>query len=502
MAPSPGPLSLRALRAAAFEGREPPPLQAVARLSSYRWFVVGTVCIGAVMGQVDASMTQVLLPRLEVEFGARLSSVSWVAVAYLLALASFMPVFGRLSDMFGRKLLYTAGFLLFIAGSALCGYATTLTWLIFFRVLQAIGGALITANSVAIVVMIMKPEERGRGLGLQSAAQAVGLGAGPAIGGFILDTLGWQWAFWINVPLGIAGAILGWFVLPQTGNPSKHERFDWRGAILIAPALTGFVAALNELHALGPTSPILFACLLVGIVCAYLFVRTEHRTSAPLLDLALLTKPAFLLGNLANFASYATLFGVFFLVPFSLVRIYQDTALAAGLRLSILPVMLGLLAPVGGMLYDRLGARAPTCCGMLICIAGLAILYFCLDGVAANLWLVTLSLAVIGVGQGLFISPNSSAIMSAAPTGETGQAGSVLNVMRMLGMSTGVAGASTLLALSLGGSSGSTLDLPVTALVAASRDVILLQAGLISLIRPGGAAGRDAAGGNRDPVVE
>ena len=508
MAPSPGPLSLRALRAAAFEGREPPPLQAVARLSTYRWFVVGTVCIGAVMGQVDASMTQVLLPRLEVEFGARLSSVSWVAVAYLLALASFMPVFGRLSDMFGRKLLYTAGFLLFIAGSALCGYATTLPWLIFFRVLQAIGGALITANSVAIVVMIMKPEERGRGLGLQSAAQAVGLGAGPAIGGFILDTLGWQWAFWINVPLGIAGAILGWFVLPQTGNPSKHERFDWRGAILIAPALTGFVAALNELHALGPTSPILFACLLVGIVCAYLFVRTEHRTSAPLLDLALLTKPAFLLGNLANFASYATLFGVFFLVPFSLVRIYQDTALAAGLRLSILPVMLGLLAPVGGMLYDRLGARAPTCCGMLICIAGLAILYFCLDGVAANLWLVTLSLAVIGVGQGLFISPNSSAIMSAAPTGETGQAGSVLNVMRMLGMSTGVAGASTLLALSLGGSSGSTLDLPVTALVAASRDVILLLAGLaalaglISLIRPGGAAGRDAAGGNRDPVVE
>lgn len=186
--PSPGPFSLGALRAAAFEGREPPPLQAVARLSSYRWFVVGTVCIGAVMGQIDASMTQVLLPRLEIEFGARLSSVSWVAVAYLLAMASFMPIFGRLSDMFGRKLLYTAGFVLFIVGSALCGYATSLPWLIFFRVLQAIGGALITSNSVAIVVMIMGPKERGRGLGLQSAAQAVGLGAGPAIGGLILDT--------------------------------------------------------------------------------------------------------------------------------------------------------------------------------------------------------------------------------------------------------------------------------------------------------------------------
>lgn len=503
---SPGPFSFGAIRAAALEGREPPPLRSVARLRSYRWFVVGTVCIGAVMGQVDASMTQVLLPRLEVEFDARLSSVSWVAVAYLLALASFMPIFGRLSDMFGRKLLYTAGFLLFIAGSALCGYATTLPWLIFFRVLQAIGGALITSNSVAIVVMIMGPEERGRGLGLQSAAQAVGLGAGPAIGGFILDTLGWQWAFWINVPLGIAGAILGWFVLPQTASPPTHERFDWRGAILIAPALTGFVAALNELHALGPTSPILLACLLVGIACAVLFVRTEHRTASPLLDLKLLTKPAFLLGNLANFTSYATLFGVFFLVPFALVRVYQDTALAAGLRLSILPVMLGLLAPAGGMLYDRLGARLPTCLGMLTCIAGLGSLYFFLDGNPANLWLVTLSLAVIGIGQGLFISPNSSAIMSTAPADETGQAGSVLNVMRMLGMSTGIAGASTLLSLSLGDSSGSTLGLPAAALVAASRDVVLLLAGLaglaalISLIRSPGVAGSDA--GVREPIVE
>lgn len=504
MSDTPGPLSFRALRAAALEGREPPPLPVVARLPAYRWFVVGTVCIGAVMGQVDASMTQVLLPRLEVEFGARLASVSWVAVAYLLALASFMPIFGRLSDMFGRKLLYTAGFLLFIAGSALCGYATSLPQLIFFRVLQAIGGALITSNSVAIVVMIMGPEERGRGLGLQSAAQAVGLGAGPAIGGFILDTLGWQWAFWINVPLGIAGAILGWFVLPQTGVASKHERFDWRGALLIAPALTGLVAALNELHALGPRSPILIACLLIGVACALLFVRTEHRTAAPLLDLKLLAKPAFLLGNTANFVSYATLFGVFFLVPFALVRLYQDSALAAGLRLSILPVALGLVAPLGGTLYDRLGARLPTCLGMAICVAGLAALYVFLDGVPASLWLVTLSLAVIGVGQGLFISPNSSAIMSAAPAGETGQAGSVLNVMRMLGMSTGIAGASTLLSLSLGSSSGSTVGLPPAALVAASRDVIVLLAclaalaGLISLIRPGGAV-RDAA---RDPVVE
>ncbi|TAJ32944.1 MAG: DHA2 family efflux MFS transporter permease subunit, partial [Reyranella sp.] len=473
---------------------------AIARHPAYRWFVVGTVCIGACMGQIDASMTQVLLPRLEVEFGARLSSVSWVAVGYLLAMASFAPVFGRLADMFGRKLLYTAGFVLFIAGSALCGFAPDLPWLVFFRVLQAIGGALITANSVAIVVTAMGPAERGRGLGLQSAAQAIGLGAGPAIGGLILDTLGWQWAFWINVPLGIAGAILGWFILPRTGRQPEGERFDWRGALLIAPALTAFVAVLNEVHALGPTSPILIACLLIGIACAFLFVRAERRAASPLLDLELLAKPAFLLGNAANFVSYACLFGVFFLIPFSLVRTYHETALAAGLRLSILPVMLGLLAPVGGMLSDRLGPRLPTSAGMLICIAGLVLLYVFLDGTASNLWLVTLALGVIGVGQGLFVSPNTSAIMAAAPATETGQAGSVLNVVRMLGVSMGIAGASTLLVFSLGRSSGSTLGLPADTLVAAGRDVIVMLiclaaiAAAISLVRPRTTAGGASAG--------
>jgi EmrB/QacA subfamily drug resistance transporter len=503
---SPGPLSIRTLRAALTEGREPPPLQAIARLPSYRWFVVATVCIGACMGQIDASMTQVLLPRLEVEFGARLSSVSWVAVAYLLAMASFTPIFGRLADMVGRKLLYLGGFFLFIVGSGLCGFATDLPMLIFFRILQSIGAALLTSNSIAIIVMATGEKERGRGLGLQSAAQAIGLGAGPAVGGLILDTLGWQWAFWINVPMGLAGVILGWLLLPQTKALPATGRFDWHGALLIAPALTAVVAALNEGHAWGFTSPALIGCVAFGIVFLVLFVRAERRAVTPLLDLHLLGRRAFLLGNAANFLSYAVLFGVFFLIPFALVRIYDDSALAAGLRLSILPVMLGLLAPVGGALYDRFGARAPTFCGMLICIASLATIHVFLDGSAANLPLVTLALALFGIGQGLFISPNTSAIMATAPPEQTGQAGSVLNLVRLIGMSAGIAGASTLFALGLGDTGGSTLNVPTSSLVASCRGVILLLAGLaalaglISLIRPPGVAGRDA--GVRDPIVE
>ena len=227
---SPGPASFAALRDALLKGREPPPARSIARLASYRWFVVGTVCIGAFMGQVDSSITQLVLPRLEVDFNARLSTVSWVAVAYLLTMAGFLPVFGRLADMFGRKLLYTGGFLLFVLGSTLCGFAPNLPALIAFRVLQAIGAALLSSNSVAIVVTAAGPDERGRALGVMAAAQAVGLSAGPALGGLVLDTLGWQWVFWINVPFGLAAAVIGWFVIPPTSGLAARRalRLDGR----------------------------------------------------------------------------------------------------------------------------------------------------------------------------------------------------------------------------------------------------------------------------------
>ena len=241
-----GPASFAALRDAVCRGREPPPVHVVAGVQSYRWFVVGTICVAAVMAWVDSSITQMLLPRLEREFGAKLSTVSWVAVAYLLAMAAFLPIFGRLADMVGRKLLYTGGFLLFTVGSALCGLAENLPVLIGFRVIQGVGASLLSANSVAIVVAAVGGAQRGRALGIVSAAQAVGFAAGPAIGGLVLNVLDWHWVFWINVPVGLAGTVLGWFMLPPTKELPADSRFDWKGAVLIAPALTALIAGVNE----------------------------------------------------------------------------------------------------------------------------------------------------------------------------------------------------------------------------------------------------------------
>jgi EmrB/QacA subfamily drug resistance transporter len=472
-----GPASIAALRDALLKGREPPPARIVASLASYRWFVVGTVCIGAVMGQLDASIAQLLLPRLELEFSARLSTVSWVAVAYLLALAAFLPIFARLADMIGRKLLYTGGFLLFVLSSAFCGLAPNLPALIAFRVLQGIASALLASNGIAIAVAAAGPERRGRALGVLAAAQAVGLSAGPAIGGLVLDVLNWQWVFWINVPVGLAGAVVGWFVLPPTKDLSNDACFDWKGALLIAPALAALMAALNEGYAWGATSPLLVGSALLAAILLTLFVLCERRAHTPLIDLRLFGDRAFSAGIIAGLLSYAALFGLFFLLPFIFVRAYGDSIFAAGLRLCIVPVMLGVVAPIGGTLYDRLGARLPTVFGMLTCIAASVMLFEVLDGTQDSMPLVMFALAVFGIGQGLFISPNNSAIVAAAPASLIGEAGGLLNVTRSCGVGVGVAAASSLLAWRLAvltGSGHNTLHANAQHLLSAGRDVIVL----------------------------
>jgi EmrB/QacA subfamily drug resistance transporter len=468
--------SIGAVRDALLQGREPPPAAGLARLSYYRWLIVGVVSIGAFMGQVDASIAQLLLPSLERAFGTTLSAVSWVAVAYLLAMAALMPIFGRLADLLGHKLLYTAGFVVFVVGSALCGLAPGLPVLIGARVLQAIGGALLSANSVAIVVAAAGPEERGRAVGIQAAAQAVGLCLGPVIGGILLSTLGWQWVFWINVPFGIAGAVAAWLILPQTARLAADTRFDLKGALLLGPMLTAFMIVLNEGQAWGAASPALIAAAVVGVALLVALIRTETRSQSPLLDPRLLESPAFALANAGSLMSYALLFGVMLLMPFVFERAYLDDPLAAGLRLSIIPIAISLLAPVSGILYDRLGARVPTLAGMAVCIGALALLYAALRESHDSLPAVMIALAVFGVGQGLFTAANNTAIMAAAPEDLSGEAGGLLNVTRAFGISLGIAGASTVLAWRLsaiGEGSGSTVEVAPPVMLAASREVVL-----------------------------
>jgi EmrB/QacA subfamily drug resistance transporter len=464
---------------------EHPPLPRIAASPAYRWLVVGTVCLGAFLGQLDSSIASLVLPTLEDVFGAPVASVEWVALAYLLTLAALVVPLGRLADLLGRKMLYTWGFLIFIGGSALCGIAPSLGWLIGFRVLQGFGAAMLQANSVAIITAAVPRRALGRAIGVQGAAQAVGLSVGPSVGGVLIDSLGWQWVFFIAVPFGLLGMVLGWLVLPRTSREAvaevvhEPERFDWLGTALLGPAVALVLLGLTYGPTWGWTSPGFALTVALACVCLATFWFAEGGSASPLIDPALLRVRSFSLGLLAGLLSYAVLFGSLFLMPFYLERILGQTAAQTGLLLTPIPIALGVLAPIAGTLADRIGPVAPTVAGMASAAVALAALAL-IPGVSLPATLALL--ALLGIGLGLFIPPNNAAVMGSAPAHRLGVAGGVLNMARSIGTSLGVASAGAVLAVGLSARLGTpvarTLDAPPAALLAAFHETLLFLAGL------------------------
>lgn len=476
-------------------------------LPYYPWLVVGTVCVGAFLGQLDASIAGLVLPTLEETFAAPVANVAWVAIAYLVALAALVVPFGRLADLAGRKLLYTSGFVVFIIGSALCGLAPNLGWLIAFRVLQAVGAAMLQANSVAIITATVVRRRLGRAIGVQGAAQAIGLSVGPSVGGFLIDALGWRWVFFIAVPFGILGTLLAWLVLPRSAPRASEEHFDWLGAVLLGPSIALALLALTFGNEWGWTSPALLGVSMLAAACLGVFLATERRAAHALVDMTLFASRTFSIGILAGLLSYSVLFGSLFLVPFYLERVLALTPAAAGVLLTPIPVALAVTAPVAGLLTDRLGARAPTVLGMLL--SGGALLALAAFA-ASGLWLMLILLGVLGIGLGLFTPPNNSSIMGSAPANRLGVAGGILNMTRSLGTSLGVALTGALLALLLSSQAGehvqSTLGVDPATLQLAFRQTLLFlaglaaAAGLLSFVRS--APAEDIVQPQRAPVTE
>ena len=349
------------------------------------------------------------------------------------------PVFARLSETKGRKLLYLAGYALFTLASALCGMVSDLRLLIAFRVLQGVGGALLGANSITILVKAAGPSRLGRAMGLFAAAQAVGISAGPVIGGLILATLGWRWIFLASVPFGLACVVLGWLSLPQTPPSTASKGFDWQGALLLTPALTSLVLMLNEVQAWGLKSAAMLCALLVAAIFLPLFVWREWRQSDPLIDLHLFRSSAFSGGLAAVSLSYALLYSMFFLMSFLFVHGLRESPISAGLHLALIPIALGVVAPLSGSIYARVGARTMTTSAMLLCICALVLLSRSVAGQTVYPLGVMGALALFGVGLGMFIAPNNSATVAAAPASRTGVAGGMLNLMRALGCAIGIA---------------------------------------------------------------
>ncbi len=409
------------------------------------WLVVGVVSVGAFVGQLDATIVQLALPALGRAFDAPLQHISWVALSYLIAFAAFLPAFGRLCEMFGRKGIYLAGYALFIAASALCAMAADLEQLLAFRFLQGIGGALLGANSISILVTTVPAARRGRALGYFAAAQAIGMSAGPALGGIILEALGWRWIFWVTVPFGAVAMLLGWLALPRSPAAGAGQSLDWAGMVLIGPALILIIATLNHLSHWGLTSAATLGSLAAAALLLGLLIRHENAARFPLVNPRLYRTPAFRSGAAAVVLGYALLYGMFFLMSFALEHGYGESPRQAGFRLAIIPVAIGLTAPFSHDIGQRLGASRVGLAGMALCLAGVTVLALTLGLSPDHHLYDTLAFGLIGCGLGLFIAPNNAATIAAAPGDLSGAAGSLLNLMRVLGTSLGVAfGATTL----------------------------------------------------------
>jgi EmrB/QacA subfamily drug resistance transporter len=460
-------------------GHESPPGVDYSR----KWYAMAAVAMGIFLATIDGSIVNIALPTLVSDLETTFAAVQWVVLAYLLTLATLLLSVGRLADIRGKRTIYVTGFLVFTAGSVLCGLAWNVYGLILMRVLQAVGAAMVLALGPAIITEAFPPSERGRALGITGSVVSVGIVIGPALGGVILSNLSWHWIFFVNLPIGLLGSYMAWRFVPAV-QPRGAQRFDFLGAGLLCLSLLAFLFALTLGQDQGFTDSLVLGLLGAWLILFGLFVIVERRVAQPMIDLNIFRNAQFSLNLVTGFITFAAIAGVILLMPFYLETILGYPVQQVGLLLAVVPIALGITAPISGSLSDRLGSRVITISGLtVLVIAYLAVSTLSLTTTALG---YVVRLFPIGLGMGIFQSPNNSAIMGAVPRERLGIASGLLSLTRTLGQTTGIAifGAiwASRVAFYAGGSMpGGATTAPAEAQVQALQDTALFTALLVAV---------------------
>jgi EmrB/QacA subfamily drug resistance transporter len=412
------------------------------------------------MVAVDQRVLLVALPTLTRTFQTDLNTIQWTVLIYDITLVGLVIILGRIGDLFGRKRTYISGFLLFIVGSGLCGLSRSALQLILFRFLQAIGGSMLTSNGRAIVTTVFPAEERGKALGYTSVALHTGFLAGPTLGGFLIDTLGWRWIFYINLPVGILGAYLAWKTMEETGGEEQGAKMDFLGAFLLLFTNTLFLYTVRDIPHVGFRDPTVISLALVSVAGICFFIRAELRAKTPILSLSLFRNRLFTFANLTLFFVTSTQSGIQFLMPFYLQSIMGFSPAKMGWIIITNSVVIVMFAPLAGRLSDRYGSR-------LLCTVGTAFIVlgqFFIGSLTrtASIPRIISPLAIIGLGIAIFNSPNQSAILGSVPRDKLGAASGMSVTTGRIGTSCGVALSTALFtyALTLAGLTRSQIEFP------------------------------------------
>ena len=400
------------------------------------------VCVGQFIVGLDQRALLVALPTLTHTFNSSLTTVQWVLLIYDLLLIGTVITVGRLGDLFGRRRFYASGFLIFVFSSALCGAAQSAWQIILFRGLQAIGGAMISANGRAVASIAFPGNQRGKAMGFASMAFHVGFLTGPTLGGILIDTVGWRWIFYLNLPVGIWGAYLAWKLLEESREETEKISVDFPGALLLMITYSLFIYAMNQLPHVGWWDSAVTITLVLSSVAGALFVFVELRSPMPILSFSLFRNRLFSASMLSLFFITSTQSTISFLMPFYLQNILHFSPTHMGFIIIANSIVIVLIAPVAGWLSDRMGSR-------LLCTVGAAIIvvgqfFIASLAIDSSVPRIIFPLLLIGLGWAIFNSPNQSAILGSVPRDKLGTASGMNTTTARTGGAMGVALSATL----------------------------------------------------------
>lgn len=413
----------------------------------HKWRVLIVVAGAMLITAIDSSVVNLALPIIGADFNLPLSRIAWVNVLNFATITGLLLSLGRLADLYGRRRMYIAGLAGFTVSSLLCGFAPDLYWLLLFRILQGVAAALLFANSMAIATENFPTDERGRALGIMAGTIGVGLAVGPLLGGTLLDLFSWRFVFWISVPVGVFATLLAFRVIPHDKHTADGATFDYAGAVLL---LAGLFALIIGTRMFDPAGDLLLPVLVLGTggVLLIVFVLQQNRIESPLLDLSLFRISTFSAGSLVILFGSLAIMVYVLLLPFFMLDYALLGPALAGLLMTTDPLTAAVVGPLSGRFSDRVGSKPLVISGLLI--ISLAMIVLNRLTINATIWQIAISIALIGLGAGLFYSPNNSALLGSVPHSKLGIATSMSSTMRNLGMTLGI----TLISAYMAGKTG------------------------------------------------
>ena len=405
--------------------------------NSYKWIAMSVVTMGVLMSTLDMGAVRIVLPHLERAFQTSPDTVVWVSLVWVFIGSGLMLTLGRVSDIFGRKRIFTLGLAIFSLGLGLTALAQSLVQLIIFRLIQAVGAAMTMANEYAITTASFPSKERGRALGIMGAVAALGLLGGPALGGLFLDFFGWRSIFYLRIPFGIISVAMAWTLLKEQPSPKLAKKFDLLGATTLFFALACLLLVMNRGQSLGWSSPWVLILAAIGALLLFFFLAVERRAVQPVLDLRLFRNRLFSIASISHVFLYMSTIAVTFLMPFYFIQGLGFNSTKAGLLLATIPATHLIVSPLSGRISDKLGTFSLCASGLALVSVGLFLLSWL--GINASIGDIVLYLVILGIGIGLFATPNTSAIMGSVSKESLNSASAMVGTLRHIGMSVGLA---------------------------------------------------------------